>query len=150
MDKKTDFIRLIIEDVFYGYFTKGILSNGQTICMFFIQQRTYQDLEFSVFLAIANKKKHIREWMLGTRDVLSDKSTGKCGLEGLIWGKTMLNAFEKKLEMEYPNGKEQGKVAIVICPTDSRRKKVYVHGLKKNGYAIANRWGCPCLYKKIA
>ncbi|MBP1308968.1 hypothetical protein JOD82_001988 [Paenibacillus sp. 1182] len=150
MDNKTDFSRLIIDDVFCGYSAKGVLSNGQTICMFFVQHRTYQDLEFSVILAIANKKKHIREWILGTRDVLSDKSTGKCGLEGLIWGKTMLSAFEKNLKKEYPNGKDQGKVTIIIYPTDSRRKKVYTHGLKKNGYAIANRWGSPCLYKKIA
>lgn len=141
--------RLRFDGVFYGYFAKGTLSNGQTITIFFMEQRTSRGIEYNVALLIANKKKHIREWIMGTRDVLSDKSTGTCGLEGLLWAKRQLSSFEAYIQERYPDNTKRT-ITMVIYPSDTRRKRVYVHGLKKAGYELGYRFSVQCLYKKIA
>lgn len=141
--------RLRLDGVFYGYFTKGTLSNGQAITIFFMEERTSRGIEYNVALLIANKKKHIREWIMGTRDVLSDKSTGKCGLEGLMWAKRRLAEFEVYIHDRFPDRTKRS-ITMVIYPSDTRRKRAYVHGLKKSGYELGYRSSVQCVYKKIA
>lgn len=144
-----EFSRLKIDGIFYGYYARGLLSNGQVISIFFIQNYTSQGIEFSVLLVIANKKRHIREWLLGIKDVLSDRSTGKCGLEGLLWGKKKLKMFEEYLKDNRGRYGKGRKISIVIYPTDSRRRRVYAFGLKNMGYKIVNRPDGQCLYKQV-
>jgi len=84
------------------------------------------------------------QWILGEKDVLSDKETGKCGLEGLIWAKKQLIEFE-----EFIKENKNEDVIISIYWTDNRRRDVYEKALKKNGYEIGYRHSCKCLYKKV-
>ena len=137
------FQTLKIEDVSYGYFASEKLTNGQTISIFFLHDKTLDNIDYSVVLAIANKKKHIREWLLGTRDVLSDKETGRCGIEGLLWAKRMLLAFEDHV------AKRRERITLSIDWTDARRKRVYERGLLPLGYLSGMRKGRKCLYKKL-
>jgi len=94
-------------------------------------------------LAIANKKKHLRQLILGEKDILTDHETGRCGLEGLLWGKRQITEFEKT---DYCKDGDY----IVIYWTDNRRRDVYEDGLKKLGFVMGYRDGKKCLCKKIS
>ncbi|UVX98790.1 MAG: hypothetical protein [Bacteriophage sp.] len=73
-----------------------------------------------------------------------DKTTGNCGLEGLIWAKNGLLEFEKFIKKDYL------KQRIVISWTDNKRKKVYIHYLKRYGYRLKIHYGREFLIKDIA
>lgn len=144
--------RLRLDGHYYGYFAKDQLSNGQSISIFFLEEKTSRNIEFHIALAIANRKKHIREWILGERDLLSFKSTGTCGIEGLIWAKKKLVEFESFITDRHAKNlySNDTKITIVVGSTDAKRKRVYRHGLKKLGYESGYRSSVQCLYKKIA
>lgn len=127
-----------------GYYNTKKLSNGQTAAIFFFKEKLKRCTEYSIAFAIANKKKHITQWVLGERDILSDKETGNCGLEGLIWAKKQLVEFEKFIKEN-----KNGNVVISIYWTDNRRRNVYEKVLKKLGYQINYRHSCKCLSKKV-
>jgi hypothetical protein len=139
-----DFERLYIEGEFYGYFKKHKLSNNQTIAIFFMKEIEMGITEFHVLLAIANKRKYIKQWLMGERDVFGEKTTGTCGLEGLLWAKRQLIAFENFIKTRYKH------VIIVVNWLDNRRRKVYEYGLGKIGYRMGYRHSQKCLFKKIA
>jgi len=126
----------------YGYFKMDKLSNGQTIAIYLFKYECKSYNEYSVFVAIANKKKHIKQLINEQRDILSNKETGRCGLEGLLWAKKQLLDFENS---EFCKNDD----VIVIQWTDNRRRNVYEYGLKKYGYTISNRYSHKCLSKKI-
>lgn len=126
----------------HGYFKTEKLSNGQTIAIYLFRYECKSNDEYSVFVAIANKKKHIKQLIDGQRDILSDKEVGRCGLEGLLWAKRQLLDFE---DSEFCRNDD----VIIIHWTDNRRRNVYEYGLKKYGYIIGNRYGSKCLSKKI-
>jgi hypothetical protein len=139
-----DFERLRIDGECYGYFKKHKLSNNQTIAIFFLEENKMGNREFHVLLAIANKRKYIKQWLMGERDVFGDKTTGTCGLEGLLWAKRQLIDFEEFIKTRYKN------VVLVVEWLDKRRRKVYEYGLGKIGYRVGYRNSQKCLFKKIA
>lgn len=126
----------------YGYYKTHRLKNNQTIGIYFFKHEFSKYDEHVILLAIANKKKHLRQLILGEKDILTDHETGKCGLEGLIWGKQQIIEFEKS------NHCKDGDY-ITIYWTDNRRRDVYEHGLKKLGFVMGYRESRKCLHKKI-
>jgi hypothetical protein len=70
-------------------------------------------------------------------------TTGKCGLEGLLWAKKKILEFEKYLRKNSENP-----CSIHISGSDERRLKAYAWGLKKCGYDWTNS-SHQYLYKDI-
>lgn len=72
--------------------------------------------------AIANKKKVLRQWLNsdGYGD-LDMTTTGKCGVEGLLWAFKMVREFIGT--HMYENDR------IIVYGSDARRQKVYRHFL---------------------
>jgi len=126
----------------YGYFKTHKLKNGQTIIICFHKIEFSKCNEYSIFLAIANKKKHIRQFLSEERDVLIGKETGRCGLEGLLWAKNQIIKFEESDCCK--NGDY-----ISTGWDDNRRRDVYIYGLKKLGFVLGYRESRKCLYKKL-
>ena len=123
-----------IEDGDRVFFSKTKLSNGQTVTMTFSNGPNLQ-----VGLSILSKRKH--EYTMGMQNI-ECSTTGKCGLEGLIWAKKCLIGFE-----EYIKDNHMGTISLNVSWTDTRRKSVYIYGLTKLGYKI--RPGTKYLYKTI-
>jgi len=71
----------------YGYYKTHKLKNNQTIGIYFWKNEFSKSNDYVILLAIANKKKHLRQLILGEKDILTDHETGKCGLEGLLWAR---------------------------------------------------------------
>lgn len=126
-----------------GYYQVSQLENGQTIKIVFDRTYTKKRTEYFIILVIANKKRHIKQWFLGERDILSLNQTGRCGLEGLLWAKKQIESFEKLLR------EKDEKFFLYLQWSDNRRRNVYVRGLKSLNYIIGTRYGCKCLYKEI-
>jgi len=126
----------------FGYYKTHKLTNGQTIIICFNKFELSKSNEYSIYLAIANKKKHLRQLILGEKDILTDHETGKCGLEGLLWAKKQIVEFEKFIYCK--NGDY-----ISVYWTDNRRRDVYEYGLRKLGFVVGYRDGRKCLSKKI-
>lgn len=126
----------------YGLYKTHKLKNNQTIGIYFWKHELSKSNEYSIYLAIANKKKHLRQLILGEKDILTDHETGKCGLEGLLWAKKQIVEFEKSIYCK--NGDY-----ISVYWTDNRRRDVYEYGLRKLGFMVGYRDGKKCLSKKI-
>lgn len=137
------FERLEEDEIFYGYYTKTKFSNGQTGILFLGKETMSKTWEWNVSFAINNKKKRIWEWLKGQKSM--DITTGTCGLEGLIWAKNGLIAFEKFIKEENPYQKQR----IVVAWSDPKRKKVYIHYLKKLGYKFTIHYEREFLIKDI-
>jgi len=130
----------------YGYYNTHKMTNGQTASIFFLEDDLKRGLEYSVVFAISAKKKYIKEWLMGKRDILTNESTGKCGVEGLLWAKRQLIEFEEFIKKRnYHN-----EITICIYWSDSRRRNVYTHTLGKIGYGVNYRHSSKCLSKKVA
>ncbi|WCK57178.1 hypothetical protein PP175_28740 (plasmid) [Aneurinibacillus sp. Ricciae_BoGa-3] len=76
------------------------------------------------------------------KDVLTGKETGRCGLEGLLWAKRMILAFESSIYTK--NGE-----LIRVGWLDNRRRDAYHHGLKKIGFKYGQIDNEKCLFKII-
>lgn len=140
--KEFDRIKFDGDNRSHGYFKIDKLSNGQTIAIYLFKYSKSDSNDYSVFVAIANKKKHIKQLINEQRDILTDKETGRCGLEGLFWAKKQLLEFEESDNCQNGDG-------IVIYWTDNRRRDVYTYGLKKYGFAARYIYGKKCLYKIV-
>ena len=81
---------------------------------------------YTVSFAIANKKKHLNNWLNGNTGFSIDSTqTGTAGFEGLIWAYKMLKQFEKEVCCI---------CNIIVQDPDSRRFRIYEHFLKRDGY----------------
>lgn len=138
------FNRIVENGCMLGYYAITKLKNNQTATIVFYRHESQRSFAFYVAFAIANKRKHIRKWLDGS-DNLTNLSTGKGGLEGLIWAKNQLLEFEEFIKQE---GKSV-KAAICITWTNNRRRDIYEHYLKRIGYAMDFRRGSKCLSKAI-
>lgn len=136
------FTRLVEGGCFYGYSSTTKLSNNQTATMIFYRHKFTRGSMFYVAFAIANKRKQIKQWLDGSSN-LYNQSTGKCGLEGLLWAKSQLLEFE-----EFIRDRKE-KCSIVICWTDNRRRDIYRHYLTRIGYKMEFRYGGKCLVKAV-
>ena len=73
------------------------LSNGQSAVICFDKNYRHEigsGYDYAVAFAIANKKKVLRQWLNsdGYGD-LDMTTTGKCGVEGLLWAFKMVREF---------------------------------------------------------
>ena len=135
-------IKFIRDADYLGYHIFGTLTNGQTIYIGFKDSEYYNCVGYFVIAAIANKKKHIRNWLNGEMNPIELKGTGKCGLEGLFWAKRMIKEFEIFIKEKHPNEL----VKIEVFWADQRRFRVYKRGLPDYAYNQSRK----CLYKKLA
>ena len=69
--KMKDFEEIRYEGYYgsFGYYKTHKLTNNQTIIICFNKYEFSKCKEYSIFLAIANKKKHIRQFLSEERDV---------------------------------------------------------------------------------
>lgn len=129
-------------DYWYEYIT---LSNGQTAAIIFDRYDTAKVVYYYVMFAIGSKRKHVDAWLFSqAANDLDCNTTGKCGIEGLIWAYTKLQEFENVSRIDN-NSKE---VRIIIQGSDSRRFRIYEHFLKRLGYIkrLEQKYGW-CLVK---
>lgn len=141
-----EFERLKLEGYSYGYYNTYKMTNGQTASIFFLEYDLKRGVEYSVVFAISTKKKHIREWLIGERDILTNENTGKCGVEGLLWAKKQITSFEEFIKKR----SFYKEITICIYWSDSRRRNVYTRTLGKIGYEVNYRHSSKCLSKKVA
>lgn len=137
-----DFNGYKINGRFKGYYAQTKFSNGQTGIIFFKKEKLKDCVEFNVIFGISNKKKYIKQWMLGEKDMES-YVTGKCGIEGLIWAKNTLLQFEEFLSKRYNHSR------IVVIGSDSRRKRIYRRYLEREGYRFCRYFNGEALIKDI-
>lgn len=141
-----DFEKLKHNGYSYGFYNTYKMTNGQTASIFFLEHDLKRGVEYSVVFVISTKKKHIKEWLMGERDILTNENTGKCGIEGLLWAKKQLTAFEEFVQRR----NFHNEITICIYWSDNRRRNVYAHTLGKIGYEVNYRHSSKCLSKKIA
>lgn len=114
------------------YYLYHILSNGQIIYIGFdfieLNRKTETEI-FNVVLAIGNKKKNINSWLNYEKNSLTMQSTGRCGLEGLMWAREQLIKFE---EFIFYNSRYN--IKLIVSADDSKRFHVYEKALMKLGY----------------
>lgn len=120
------------------YTDRQRLKNGQTAWIFF-QKEDYHITEYWVAFAVSDKRKYIKNWLLGNRNPIDNEITGKCGIEGLIWAKNKLLEFEQEINVK--------PFKIMVRGADSRRTQFYKKALLKFGY----KWdyNLKCMYKTI-
>lgn len=122
------------------YFKRTKLSNGQLAEILFEETyRVNKFIDYNVVFVIGSKRKNLN------CSKMDSCSTGKVGLEGLIWAKKQIIEFEKFILKS--NHKE--KVYISVLWSDNRRRKVYERGLKKLGFKYQFAFGHKKLRKKI-
>ena len=144
-----EFEHLWHEGQFHGYFRREKLSNGQVCALYFLKHNGKHCIEYSVVLAIG-KKKHINALLFGEGESMFDKTTGKCGLEGLLWAKRQLLQFESFLSegIRHVKGKHKP-IRISIFGTDGRRRRLYARRLANIGYREERRHGSHCVSKEV-
>lgn len=140
------------DDIHEMYWCRHKLSNGQ-FCMIGFEYfpdeiKNYE--EYNVVFAVADKKKQLREFFKGsTKDNITLKRTGKCGLEALLWAKDMILEFEEELR---GFAGYNITIAIVLSGEDKHRFRIYERGLHKHGYKKvpgAGKGDYPWYMKKI-
>lgn len=110
------------------------LSNGQ-FCMigFTCYTNDCGDTEdYYVCFAVADKKKQLKGYFeSSSANTITLKSTGKCGIEALVWAREKIQEFEEELR-----GYEGQNITISIMVTgeDQRRFRMYERALSKYGY----------------
>lgn len=145
-----DFEVIWHEGANYGFYRREKLSNGQVIGIYFLRRASNHNVEYSTVLAIG-KKKHINSLIFGDGEALLDKTTGKCGLEGLVWAKRRLIEFEKFLQerLRYAGRNKDIPTYICVYGTDKRRRTLYARRLRDIGYEEQRRHGEHCVCKRV-
>ena len=115
----------IVRDGCYVYYDKVELSSKQVALINFTQNIKEKEYLYSVAFNISNKKRHFVEETI---------STGRCGLEGLIWAKNKILEFEKWLMEDTWRSDSKKKIKIEIKWADQRRRKVYMWAMTRHGY----------------
>lgn len=108
------------------------LSNGQTASIYFRLDRNqrftdgyYYDCWYVAFV-VGDHRSLNNRWWAGHSKLYDDKSTGRCGVEGLMWAKKELLAFMDARSSDVYQW-------VVLDPTDDRRGRAYSR-LKKDGF----------------
>ena len=119
------------EEMWYEY---KDLKNGQVCGIGFEKCDEDNRILWNVCFAIGNSKKQVRGYITGKDTYnLTLQSTGRCGLDGLIWAKDKILEFETLI---VPNKLKKNK--IIIGGENSKRFHVYEKGLKRFGYIKEN------------
>lgn len=129
------------------YYKRHQLSNKQVCELRMYQYRAKDCTQFCVAFVVANKKKHIAAWFGdyggGTR--VDMKTTGKAGIEPLMWCKEQLLLFQKQIVRHY---RKYERIKIVIYATDAKRFHAYRY-MKRYGYVEGVHFGCRALVKNF-
>lgn len=113
------------------------IDNQKVVVSFKRDDNDHADITYySIVLKIINKKKQ-KTYL---------KSTGKCGLKGLLFAKEAIIFFEKYvIEKQYYT-----KHCFILCFwDDNRRRDIYYRSLKKIGYDYKMMFGKKIIVKKI-
>lgn len=111
------------------------LSSGQTAAIEFLKYPHGKTMYYFVVFGIANKKKVLRSWLLETGNGdLSEKCTGECGMEGLMWAYKKVEEFIKERSSSVKSDKVL-RHKVAVCGADARRHRVYRHFLKRLGFS---------------
>lgn len=128
------------------------LSNGQ-FCMIGFERimNNCEDVEdYNVVFAVADKKKQLRGFFNGSSEnTITLKSTGRCGIEALVWARDKILEFEE--EMQGYEG-HNVTISIMVAGEDSRRFRLYERALSRYGYKKVpgqGRGDFPWYMKKI-
>lgn len=128
-----------------GYFARHRLSNGQFCMIGFYQYYTQRAIEYGVAFAVADKKKALNAWFNGTsKDTISLKMTGRCGVEALLWCRDKILEFENEIQRSKCRDTK-----ITISATDSKRFRMYEKALTKYGYKKAFMHGTWLMVKSL-
>lgn len=109
-----------------------VLSNGQVASMYFVVDRNQSFTDgydydcWRVGLRIGNTRRDNNDWFTGDKVHSMTVSTGRCGLEGLMWAKRVLESFTTQLR------KNECQM-MVIGAEDDKRHRAYSR-LLKQGY----------------
>jgi hypothetical protein len=111
------------------------MSNGQVAAIFLYQEG---DVLFPSFI-VANSKTQCNKWAAG-HSKLDSHSTGKCGMEALLWGKGVI----VRVMAVMPEG-----MHLMIWGADEKRHRAY-RALCRIGFTSGWDWdGITCYgYKK--
>lgn len=128
------------------YYKRTKLSNGQLAEIQF--QETYHRnnfADYNVVFVIGSKRNKLNCTMM------EHTTTGKVGIEGLLWAKKQIIEFEKFIFEKFPRDKYPNeKVFISVGWADNRRRNVYERGLKNLGFKYeVNMYGQKKLRKEI-
>jgi hypothetical protein len=130
--------------------THTTLSNGQHAAMYVMVENPEGYYAHYVGLCIGNTKRQCNDWWQGRQNrrvrSVNLKSTGKCGIEGLVWALNQLLDLEKRLTACLKDGNFE---VIVIAAEDNKRASAYER-LKKYGYQEASYNGADVLVKVIS
>ncbi len=107
------------------------LRNGLVASIYFELHKNVDVEDFSyncwyVGLCIGKRRRDNNDWWTGKKTFQSLDVTGDGGLEGLVWAKNQLKAFEER----FSSGDVQ---LLIVEGTDSRRLSAY-RWLKKAGF----------------
>jgi len=126
-------------DNYCGWYEKEhYLSNYQYCKIIFAPIEDKNNITYDISFFISDYKIDFERLL----DAFKQESTGRCGLEGLIWAKNQIIKFEKTIK-----DKHKHNVKIICRWEDNKRKMVYIHALSKLGYTYNKdkKW----LYKII-
>lgn len=108
------------------YYARRKLKSGKTAMIGFSREtRSGGSVEYHVSFGIVGKRKS-----LGVSDYFDDRITGDGTLEGLVFAKTALMAFEECVTRD---------CVVVVSGSDSRRQRVYGRYLTRLGYTKERR-----------
>lgn len=127
------------------YFKRTKLSNGQLAEIQF--EETYHRNKFAdynVVFVISSKRKNLN------CSKMKHTTTGKAGLEGLLWAKKQIIEFQKFILEKFPKERYPNeKVYISVGWADNRRRDVYERSLKQLGFDYQYVFGQKKLRKEI-
>lgn len=87
---------------------------------------------YNVIFAVADKKKKLKGFFeCSNNNTITLKSTGKCGIEALMWARDKILEFEE--EMKGYEG-DNVTISIMVAGEDNHRFRLYERGLKRYGY----------------
>lgn len=128
------------ENGWYDYWESTVLPSGQTVKIEFQEDETKKKLYYSIYLVTMDKRKSEAFTVLHT--------TGKDGLQGLLWAKEKIIEFEKFI-LDEPRWHDRP--IIMYCSwDDNRRRDIYHRGLKSIGYDYGVAFGRKVLLKQIS
>lgn len=123
-----------------AYRKRHKLSNGQYCEVRFYKNGSDYETIYYVAFAVANKKKNLSGWFAETRDNnITLKSTGRCGLEALVWCYHAITEFEQGLSEQV--SASNWKIKLAIIGEDHRRFQMYEKALSKKGYCKVFLYG---------
>lgn len=135
-----------IDDDSQCYFKRTKLSNGQLAEIVF-EETYHRDrfADYNVVFVIGSKRKNLN------CSKFDHMTTGKVGIEGLLWAKKQILEFEEYILDRFPKERYPNeKVYISVGWSNNRRRNVYERGLKHLGFKYeVNMYGQKKLRKRI-